>query len=60
MSTSIEWTDRVKPRLEYAHLEHRGMGGNPTGDRTQPEKLITLCFICHGLFDAGLIGKAGR
>lgn len=42
-----------KPRLECAHMEHRGMGGNPTGDKTQPEKLITLCFIDHGAFDRG-------
>lgn len=40
-----------KPRIECAHLEHRGMGGNPSGDRTQIEKLIALCFIHHAEFD---------
>lgn len=44
-----------KPRLETAHMEHRGLGGNPKGDRTQSHKLITFCFIHHGLFDRGLI-----
>lgn len=41
-----------KPRREVAHLTHRGIGGNPALDRTQRDKLITLCFIHHGLFDA--------
>lgn len=37
----------VKP--EVAHLEHRGMGGDPTGDRTQPDRLILLCNWRHKL-----------
>jgi hypothetical protein len=40
-----------KPRIECAHLEHRGMGGNPSGDRTQRHKLITLCVVHHGMLD---------
>lgn len=40
-----------KPRIECAHLDHRGMGGNPAGDRTQVDKLIALCFIHHAQFD---------
>lgn len=43
-----------KPRLEVSHcFEHRGMGGNPTGDRTQKRLLMLLCFLCHARLDAG-------
>lgn len=42
-----------KPRIEAAHWrdEHRAMGGNPAGDRTERKKLITLCFIHHKNYD---------
>ena len=30
-----------------SHMQHRGIGGNPKGDRTQPENLIKLCFHRH-------------
>lgn len=33
--------------LESAHLQHKGMGGNPKEDRSAPEKLITLCNARH-------------
>lgn len=34
-------------RVEVAHLRHRGMGGNPKGDRTQPDNVISLCTHRH-------------
>lgn len=34
-------------RPEVAHTTHRGMGGNPKGDRTQPDNVITLCSHRH-------------
>lgn len=42
-----------KPRLEAGHKRHRGMGGNPTLDRTTPEELMTFCFIDHAAYDRG-------
>jgi hypothetical protein len=39
-------------RVETAHLEHRGMGGNPALDRTQRHKLIALCLRHHQAFDS--------
>jgi hypothetical protein len=42
-----------KLSLHACHLKHRGMGGNPKGDRTTRDTLITLCARHHGLFDAG-------
>lgn len=44
-----------KPRIEAAHVTHRGMGGNPTGDRTTSDQIITLCFIDHAAYDRGEI-----
>lgn len=50
------------PRCEYAkrelpvdpcHFTHRGMGGNPDGDRTTREQVISLCRIHHSMFDRG-------
>lgn len=38
---------RLKLPLEVAHLEHRGMGGNPSLARTTPENLILLCRPRH-------------
>ena len=34
-----------------AHLRHRGMGGNPDGDRTTRDTAITFCPRHHQLFD---------
>jgi hypothetical protein len=42
-----------KPRLEVMHEEHRGMGGNPAGDRTEIHKMLLGCFIHHGEYDRG-------
>lgn len=43
-----------KPRLEVAHVfEHRGMGGNPDGERTLQHLLILACFIHHKRIDNG-------
>ena len=40
-------------RVEGAHAtEHRGMGGDPTGERTQRHLIITLCLRHHKRFDA--------
>jgi hypothetical protein len=33
--------------LEVSHDKHKGSGGNPTGDRSKPELLITLCVHRH-------------
>lgn len=33
--------------LHVAHLEDKGMGGNPRGDRSTRDKLITLCAGRH-------------
>ncbi len=39
--------------LDPAHLRHRGMGGNPKGDRTTRDSVITLCRRHHDQFDRG-------
>lgn len=45
------------PRCSYkllvgaAHMDHRGMGGNPSGDKTERHKLIALCLRHHDQFD---------
>lgn len=38
---------RFKLALHVAHLEHKGMGGNPAGDRSQAAKMILLCSARH-------------
>jgi hypothetical protein len=43
-------------RVEVAHLEHRGSGGNPSLDRTQRHKLIALCLRHHQLIDLKVNG----
>lgn len=35
-----------KPRLEAAHLDDKGMGGDH-GERTQADRMILLCFLTH-------------
>jgi hypothetical protein len=37
--------------VEPAHMDHRGMGGNPSGDKTQRHKIIALCVRHHDQFD---------
>ena len=34
-------------------MKHRGMGGNPKGDRTKLPLLVTLCREHHRRFDSG-------
>lgn len=34
-------------QLEVAHLDHKGMGGNPTGSTSRTENLVTLCRHRH-------------
>jgi hypothetical protein len=52
------------PRCEYAgrklpidpcHQTHRGMGGDPTGNRTMQATIISLCRIHHGMYDRGTL-----
>lgn len=38
---------RVGIRLEVSHAEHRGMGGNPSGDRTDPATMVQVCAWRH-------------
>jgi hypothetical protein len=38
---------KLKLSLESAHLKHKGMGGNPKENLSEPEKLITLCVARH-------------
>lgn len=38
---------KLRLRLEVAHQVHRGMGGNPAGDRTTTAGLVLLCFERH-------------
>jgi len=35
-----------KPRLEVAHLDDKGMGGDH-GNRTSADRMILLCFLTH-------------
>lgn len=38
---------RRRIRLEVAHREHEGRGGNPAGDRSDPSTLILVCAMRH-------------
>lgn len=40
-------------KVDPCHLKHRGMGGNPKGDRTTRATVISLCRLDHGYYDAG-------
>lgn len=44
---------RNKLKADPAHLQHRGMGGNPRKDRTTRDSVIALCRRHHDLFDRG-------
>lgn len=37
--------------IDACHSKHRGMGGNPSGDRTKRELLISFCRVHHGEWD---------
>lgn len=39
--------DRARLPWEVAHLHHKGMGGNPRGDRSDPGLMIYLCSARH-------------
>lgn len=41
-------------RLEVSHQEHKGMGGNPSGDRSTADQMILLCVHRH---QDGLISR---
>lgn len=43
----------LKLKADPCHQTHRGMGGNPKGDRTTRATVITLCRIHHGYYDQG-------
>jgi len=34
-------------RLEVSHVRHKGMGGNPAGDRSTPGSMVLLCVQRH-------------
>jgi len=38
---------RLEARLEVSHDQHKGIGGNPAGDRSERWALITLCLHRH-------------
>lgn len=42
-------------RVDVCHARHRGMGGNPSGNRTVTNILISLCLVRHGEWDRGEI-----
>lgn len=33
--------------MEVSHAEHKGMGGDPTGERSAPEKMVFVCAVRH-------------
>jgi len=39
--------------VDACHLQHRGAGGNPKGDRTTQNTVIALCRVHHGMYDRG-------
>jgi hypothetical protein len=41
--------------VDAAHFQHRGIGGNPSGDRTTRATVISLCRIHHGQYDGALL-----
>lgn len=50
----VPWCEHMgkKPRLEGAHfIQHRGMGGDPSGGRTRRDLILTTCFIHHAEID---------
>lgn len=38
---------RLKLGLEVSHDNHKGMGGNPSGDRSTTEQMVLLCTHRH-------------
>lgn len=33
--------------LHVSHSQHKGMGGNPTGDRSAPSRMVLVCSARH-------------
>lgn len=38
---------KFRLRLEVSHQTHRGMGGNPAGDRSHRDRLVLVCSARH-------------
>lgn len=38
---------RFSLRLEVSHAKHKGMGGNPKADRSEPELMVLVCSARH-------------
>lgn len=51
---------KFKLALHVAHTQHRGMGGNPKGDRSDPKLMILLCSARHRENLISLDGKTAR
>lgn len=41
--------------IDPCHEKHRGIGGNPKGDRTTRDQLVALCRKHHGEWDTCMI-----
>ena len=35
----------------FSHKRHRGMGGNPAGDRNVGGNIQVVCYECHAITD---------
>lgn len=49
---NCEYRTRKLP-IDACHVIHRGIGGDPKGTRTTPNKLFPACRIHHGMHDRG-------
>lgn len=38
---------RFKLSMHVSHQQHKGMGGNPTGDRSHPDLMLLVCAPRH-------------
>jgi len=38
---------KMKLRTEVSHSEHKGMGGNPAGDRSKADLMVLVCHRRH-------------
>lgn len=38
---------KMKLRTEVSHSQHKGMGGNPAGDRSKAELMVLVCAARH-------------
>ena len=46
-ATREEYETCAMLRIESGHVQHKGMGGNPTGDRNEVAGFITFGLRCH-------------